>query len=609
MRRTAVRAAAILLGIYAGATVGPAAHATTEFGPNDPAWQAYYAAPHDASTWPAFCAGGHGRVAVAADGVPACGPTGGTAIDIPGDVATPGFQCVELSDRFLYVTHHWKDLVAHGAQVAARYSIRYGVRLITSGTPGIAPHKGDVMSFSNQTYTGNATRDANHTDTGHTGVVVASTVDASSGIGTFQLLSENIGNPRSGDLTTFTVQAWKIPTVFGWHFSEWIQSGSATSTQPTTGPTSAAPSWSIRSSSATGTLSAVIMTPSHGWAVGSTQAQGLPSARTLVDRYSSTSRQWTQQTSPDIGSGPNALTAVAGSDLDAWAVGQYEPAGGSGGSHALALHWNGSRWLNRSPPFPVDARLSGVAERSPHDVWAVGERTVGGWELPWAVHWNGSRWNAARTPVPASSTDGLPPSAMLTGVSAVPHTSIVIAVGEQGGRGRGSGQPFALRWNGTAWHAMGVPMIRNGSGELAAVAASPDGVVWAVGSYETSAQYPLVLRLAGQYWAQERIPAIPNGYLSALATTVTGNIWAAGAYQPPNATWTRPLVLYGSGSHWANTHATAAPIGSGTCPGFTDGYQGLTGIAIATHGFDTWAVGYHDRICAPARLQLIERHG
>ena len=187
------------------------------FGQGNPAWDGYYAAPSDTGTWAGFCAGAGGSVVAQADGVPACGPTGGTNVEIPGGGWTPGFQCVELSERFLYISRGWTSLHANGAQVAGVYSAGHGAPLVHNGTAGVAPHVGDVMSFSTT---------PNYSDTGHTGVVTASNIDGS-GNGAISLLSENISG--TGNLQTFSVHSWTVASAFGFAYSEWVQSGVASS--------------------------------------------------------------------------------------------------------------------------------------------------------------------------------------------------------------------------------------------------------------------------------------------------------------------------------------------------------------------------------------------
>ena len=208
--------AATLVAIALFGRMAVPAFATT-VGPGNAAWVAYYNSPGNTSTWAAFCAAGGGTVLKSGAGVPACGPTGQTDIQIPGGIPTPGFQCVELSERYLYVKRGWTALYANGAQVASVYSAAHGVPLIHNGTAGKAPQVGDVMSFSNT---------SNFSDTGHTGVVTASAINAA-GNGSITLMSENVGSPghRTADQRSFTVTNWKVATVFGFAYSEWVQSG------------------------------------------------------------------------------------------------------------------------------------------------------------------------------------------------------------------------------------------------------------------------------------------------------------------------------------------------------------------------------------------------
>jgi hypothetical protein len=150
----------------------------------------------------------------------ACGPLDeNIPIQIPGGVPTPGFQCVELSERFLYITHGWTGIGAYGgerdtngAEVAKHYAAAHSVPLIANGTPGVSPQVGDVISFSTT---------STFTDTGHTGVVVASNVN-SEGNGSIELLSENFNH--TGDLKPLAVSHWQVASI-GFAHTEWIQSG------------------------------------------------------------------------------------------------------------------------------------------------------------------------------------------------------------------------------------------------------------------------------------------------------------------------------------------------------------------------------------------------
>ncbi len=134
--------------------------------------------------------------------LPICGPGpayGGSwsYVDLPGPRgrlgayynATPGFQCVELAERWLSVADGLAPVMAEGDQVAANYHAAYpNSRYVVNGTPGAvghAPLAGDVISFSSVPGFDGA-------DDGHVAIVVASHV-AATGDGTVLVAQENVG--------------------------------------------------------------------------------------------------------------------------------------------------------------------------------------------------------------------------------------------------------------------------------------------------------------------------------------------------------------------------------------------------------------------------------
>ncbi|HUR76445.1 MAG TPA: Calx-beta domain-containing protein [Acidimicrobiales bacterium] len=231
--RVAIVAALFVAGWVSGALhAAPAARASTCgnvscFGPGDAAWDAYYANPTDSSKWAAFCGGGGGSVAVQAIGVPACGPTGSTNIALKsGNIAiyTPGFQCVELTDRYLFVKKGWTAEGANGAGVARTYAAAHGMSTVSNGTVGTAPRVGDVISFSNQ---------SNFSDTGHAAVVSASTVDGN-GNGSVTILNQNVsinGAQATGATLNLTVSNWNVGKL-GFNYLEWLPVGSGAARVP-----------------------------------------------------------------------------------------------------------------------------------------------------------------------------------------------------------------------------------------------------------------------------------------------------------------------------------------------------------------------------------------
>ena len=124
--------------------------------------------------------------------VPACGPIpndGGSTTPVapyPGALKTPGYQCVEFSERYLFYRYGvTMGIPTNGDQVAAHYAAAYPglFMVVKNGTPGRAPVDGDVLSMS----------EAPGFDSpadGHTAVVQSSAVNAS-GNGTVTIVEEN----------------------------------------------------------------------------------------------------------------------------------------------------------------------------------------------------------------------------------------------------------------------------------------------------------------------------------------------------------------------------------------------------------------------------------
>lgn len=230
----AVAATTVLGGVALCVTTTPAgATVRSHFGSGNAAWSAYYAAPSNRSTWAAFCAGGGGVIAAYANGVPACGHTGGTSIYMPpaGDsLWTPGFQCTEVVGRYEWVKYGLHPVKGNGAQDAETYASDYHRSLIRNGT-GRSPQVGDVMSFSNV---------SNFSDTGHTSVVVATSVN-SSGNGSIKTLNEDWGYPigdGTGALLTLAVSKWSVneSEAGGFPYIEWAATGGPTQSLQITTP-------------------------------------------------------------------------------------------------------------------------------------------------------------------------------------------------------------------------------------------------------------------------------------------------------------------------------------------------------------------------------------
>jgi hypothetical protein len=165
-----------------------------------------------------------------------CGPGpdyGGTwgDVDLPGPSglvgayynATPGFQCVELAERFLAIADGLAPVHANGSSVAMNYHAAYpDTRLIVNGSLqsiGNEPTAGDVVSFS-------FVPGFLDPSDGHVAIVVGSHVDVD-GNGTVTIAQENV--PPSEYRRVLDLVDWRLvdPTSpgnaeYSYPYAEWL---------------------------------------------------------------------------------------------------------------------------------------------------------------------------------------------------------------------------------------------------------------------------------------------------------------------------------------------------------------------------------------------------
>jgi Putative Ig domain len=162
--------------------------------------------------------------------VPACGPIpndGGPATPVapyPGALKTPGYQCVEFSERYLFYRYGvTMGISTDGDQVAEHYAATYPAlfMIVKSGTPNRAPVPGDVLSMAKVPGFDGA-------DGGHTAVAQASSVN-SAGNGTVTIVEENA--VPSG-VQVLPVSDWNV-TYDGFPYLEWLTTAGMTVTTPT----------------------------------------------------------------------------------------------------------------------------------------------------------------------------------------------------------------------------------------------------------------------------------------------------------------------------------------------------------------------------------------
>ena len=162
--------------------------------------------------------------------VPACGPIpndGGLTNPVypyPGALRTPGYQCVEFSERYLYYRYGvTMSSPTNGDQVAAHYAAAYPAlfMIVRNGTPHRAPVPGDVLSMS-------TLPSFNSVAGGHTVVVQSSSVNAA-GDGTLTVVEENA---VASGIQVLPVTDWYV-TYNGFPYLEWLTTVGLIVTTPT----------------------------------------------------------------------------------------------------------------------------------------------------------------------------------------------------------------------------------------------------------------------------------------------------------------------------------------------------------------------------------------
>ena len=153
-----------------------------------------------------------------------------------------------------------------------------------------------------------------------------------------------------------------------------------------------------------------VISRTNAWAAGYWGTAGYsgtvppPATRTLIEHWDG--RGWSIAPSPNVrtarGVTNDILFSISGSRQgDVWAVGSWGSLPnqyGGKGDHALALRWDGRRWL-RVPTRSLAERslLSGVLVRY-GQTWAVGDRRVQPHQTTLIEHWDRRSWSVVRSP-------------------------------------------------------------------------------------------------------------------------------------------------------------------------------------------------------------------
>jgi hypothetical protein len=340
---------------------------------------------------------------------------------------------------------------------------------------------------------------------------------------------------------------------------------------------SAATGWTVTAVPQTGNntilLGAAARTSTDAWAVGEQFAAAGQAPPPPVS-YHWNGFAWSIVATPTLGVSSALLAVSASAATDAWAVGFSILGRHDDGT--LIEHWNGTAWSVNSSLVVTGfvAELTGVADLSPTDAWAVGKGNSAILE-----HWNGSTWSSVTIPDP-DFTPGAGQS-----ISAVSATDIWV-VGTTVNTTTGTTTAEALHFNGAAWAV--VPMQQPGTNTptISAVTAISATDAWAVGEDIGATSAPggstLIEQWNGAKWSivPSPTPGADPG-LTGVAARGSSDVYAVGNNLPSiNGGVVQGLILRWNGSTWSQD---ADP---------TDGtYSPLFAAATVPGAANEWAVG------------------
>jgi hypothetical protein len=149
------------------------------------------------------------------------------------------------------------------------------------------------------------------------------------------------------------------------------------------------------------------ISPDDVW-VGGYSGETGETSKTYLAHWNGT--EWTQVTSPNVGTGANAINGLVAIATDnVWAVGYSTAKPDQDPTFNLIEHWNGTEWSvvtspNVGPTTGYQSnRLFGITAFSAADLWAFGSSFAAdgsGQQLSLAMQGNGTTWTIMPTPSP-----------------------------------------------------------------------------------------------------------------------------------------------------------------------------------------------------------------
>ncbi|MER6811914.1 hypothetical protein ABT299_21815 [Spirillospora sp. NPDC000708] len=238
------------------------------------------------------------------------------------------------------------------------------------------------------------------------------------------------------------------------------------------------------------------------WAVGMRYSEYSDEGPDYIAHFTGTTS--TELQAP---TGLDHIAALAADQQGAWLAGTAN----ARYNGSPVYRWNGLAWI----PYSLAATVSGLSERTPDDVWAVGADADG---APYAARYDGSSWRTV-TPPQLANARGTLLSVLPLGPDDVWATGYTTAGEQRVDR--------SYHWDGTAWQEAAAP---GGAHFGGALADDRTGGLWATVDSGTLAGTSDLLHYADGTWRREATVSGSKTSITALAHVPgTGTVWAVGA--------------------------------------------------------------------------------
>jgi hypothetical protein len=189
----------------------------------------------------------------------------------------------------------------------------------------------------------------------------------------------------------------------------------------------------------------------------------LTTGKLLIEHYNG--QRWSIVKAPSPGLSASISSLSLGADGTVWAAGTYNvlnKAGSAIDDKTLILRWNGSTWRQVPSPDPSAgfSVLTGISASTSGGAWAVGGYNTdpaNGTEHPdrtLTLQWSEGKWHAVPSPDPGDMGN------YLYGVLDTRSGPVAVGEADSGTIPNLTVKPLMIRWNGSQWEPVTVPVPR-----------------------------------------------------------------------------------------------------------------------------------------------------